>query len=148
MLLPIMPLSGLVPLLSAWIAASFGAAAEPQPVVRRMVVRDELVIHVPIARRPLPRIEWIERKGPKCLDASTIRGAAMSGPSSIDFVLRGRRRVRAELDKDCAGLDFYGGFYVEPEDDAVCARRDEIRLRAGSSCRIERFRRLVPRVKD
>lgn len=147
MLLPIMPLAGLVPLLSVWIVAAFGAATEPQPVVKRMMVRDELVIHVPIGQRSPPLIEWIERKGPKCLSASMIAGAAMSGPSSIDFVLRNRHRIRAKLDSDCAGLDFYGGFYVEPEDNQVCARREEIRLQSGSSCRIDRFRRLVPRVK-
>ena len=145
MLSPTMPFIGLVPLLSAWMGAAFGAAAEPQAAVTRMVVRDEVVIHVPIGQRP--RLEWVERKGPKCLPASTIAGAAISGPSSVDFLLRDRRRVRAELDHDCVGLDFYGGFYVEPEAGAVCARREAIRSQAGSTCRIERFRRLVPRVK-
>ena len=105
-----------------------------------------LVIHIPIGRRP-PLVEWVERKGPKCLPASMIAGAAMPGPTSIDFVLRDRRRFRAELDGDCAGLDFYGGFYVEPEDGAVCAKREEIRSQAGSTCRIERFRSLVPTLK-
>ena len=147
MLFPTMPLAGLVPILSVWIGVVVGAAAEPQPVVKRMIVRDELVIHVPIRQRPPTLIEWVERKGPKCLPASMIAGAAMSGPSSIDFVLRNRRRVRAELDSDCAGLDFYGGFYVEPKDGAVCARREEIRTQAGSTCRIERFRSLVPTLK-
>ena len=146
MLAPIMPLIGLVPLLSVWIGAAVGAG-DPQAGVRRMMVRDELIIHVPIRQRPPPLIEWIERKGPKCVPASRIAGAAMSGPSSIDFILRDRQRVRAKLDSDCAGLDFYGSFYVEPEDGEVCARREEIRSRAGSSCRIERFRRLVPKVK-
>lgn len=146
MLSPAMPLIGLVPLFSAWIGAAFGVAAEPQSV-SRMVVRDEIVIHVPIGQRPRPRISWVERKGPKCLPAAAIAGAAISGPSSVDFLLRDRRRFRAELDHDCGGLDFYGGFYVEPEDGAVCARRELIRSQAGSSCRIERFRRLVPKVK-
>lgn len=146
MLLPTMSLLGFAPFLSAWIAA-FGVTSEAQPVVSRMVIRDELVIHVPIRQRPRAMIEWVERKGPKCLPASMIAGAALAGPSSIDFMLRNRRRVRAELDSDCAGLDFYGGFYVEPEDGAVCARREEIRTQAGSSCRIDRFRSLVPTLK-
>ncbi len=140
-----MSLAGVIPFLSAWTTA-FGMAAE-QPVVSRMVVRDEIVIHVPIGRRPPPMIEWVERKGPKCLSASMIAGAALAGPSEIDFVLRDRRRVRAELDSDCAGLDFYDGFYVEPRDGAVCARREEIRVRAGSTCRIDRFHSLVPTLK-
>lgn len=140
-----MSLAGVIPFLSA-LTTAFGMAAE-QPVVSRMVVRDEIVIHVPIGRRPPPMIEWVERKGPKCLSASMIAGAALAGPSEIDFVLRDRRRVRAELDSDCAGLDFYDGFYVEPRDGAVCARREEIRVRAGSTCRIDRFHSLVPTLK-
>jgi hypothetical protein len=91
--------------------------------------------------------EWTERKGPKCLPASMIVGAAMVNPSTIDFVMRDRHRVRAQLESDCAGLDFYGGFYVEPNQGAVCARREEIRSRAGVSCRIDRFRNLVAMVK-
>ena len=72
----------------------------------------------------------------------------LSGRSSVDFVLRDRRRVRAELDSDCPALDFYGGFYVQPDDDRICARRDVIRSRMGGICRIERFRRLVPKLNQ
>ncbi len=142
------PFAALVVSLSAWLGATFDRAPpEPRPVVQRMIVRDEIIIHVPIAQRRQPMLEWVEHKGPKCLPAAMIAGAAMAGPSSIDFVLRDRRRVRARLDSDCAGLDFYGGFYVEPRDGGVCAKREEIRSRAGSTCRIERFRSLRPKYK-
>lgn len=128
--------------------ATLGAIGpDPEPMVRRLVVRDEMIIHVPIRRGLLPRIRWVERKGPKCLPAEGIAGAAMAGPSAIDFVLSDRRRVRAELASDCMGLDFYGGFYIEPRADAICAKREEIRSRAGGSCLIERFRRLDPKSK-
>ena len=140
-------LTALVISLSAWFGAAFDGAPEPRPIVSQMVVRDEIILHVPIAQRRMPAFEWVERKGPKCLPAAMIAGAAMATPSSIDFVLRDRRRVRARLDNDCAGLDFYGGFYVEPQDGAVCAKREEIRSRAGSTCRIERFRRLERKYK-
>ena len=116
-------------------------------MVQRMIVRDDIIIHVPIMQRRLPRLEWVEHKGPKCLSAAMISGAAMASPSSIDFVMRDRSRVRAEFDSDCAGLDFYGSFYVEPQAGAVCAKRDEIRSRAGSTCRIERFRSLQAKYK-
>jgi hypothetical protein len=148
MVLPSLPLIAILTALAASAGAALGAIEQgAEPVVRRLMVRDELIIHVPIRRRALPPIEWIERKGPKCLPAAIIAGASMAGPSAIDFVLRDRQRVRAELDSDCMGLDFYGGFYVEPEGDSVCAKRDEIRSRAGGSCRIERFRRLEPKIK-
>ena len=140
-------LIALIVSLSVWLGVTSDAQPDPRQVVQRMVVRDEIIIHVPIAQRRLPMFDWVEHKGPKCLSAAMIAGAAMASQSTIDFVLRDRRRVRAELDSDCAGLDFYGGFYVEPQDGAVCAKREEIRSRAGSTCRIERFRSLEPRFK-
>jgi hypothetical protein len=124
-----------------------GAAWYPGQPVQRMIVRDEIILNVPIAQRRQPGLVWVERKGPKCVPASVIAGSAMASQSSIDFVLRDRSRVRAEFDSDCAGLDFYGNFYIEPKDDMVCAKREEIRSRAGSTCRIERFRRLEAKYK-
>ena len=141
------PLTVLIISVAAWLGATTDAPPVPRQVVQRMIVQDEIIIHVPIAERRRPGIEWVEHKGPKCLSAAMIMGAGMANQSSIDFVLRDRRRVRAKLDSDCAGLDFYGGFYVEPRDGAVCAKREEIRSRAGSACRIERFRSLEARYK-
>ena len=146
MLLP-PSLTALLVSVSAWLGLATDAQPDPRQVVQRMIVRDEIIIHVPIAQRRPPGLEWVEHKGPKCLPAAMIAGAAMAGQSSIDFVLRDRRRVRAKLDSDCAGLDFYGGFYVEPQDGAVCAKREEICSRAGSTCRIDRFRSLEARYK-
>ena len=134
--------------LSTWFGATFDAATEQRAIVQQMVIQDEIILHVPIAQRRLRAFEWVEHKGPKCVSAAMIAGAAMASPSSIDFVLRDRRRVRAKLDTDCAGLDFYGSLYVEPRDGAVCAKREEIRSRAGSSCRIERFKSLERRYKQ
>ena len=129
--------------LAGWLAPTAEAPGERIEPVRRMIVRDEVLIHVPIRHRPVTVLDWVERKGPKCLPSGALRGATMAGPSAIDFVLVDRRRVRAKLDSDCDGLDFYGGFYVEPRDGAICAKRDEIRSRIGGSCRIERFRALA-----
>ncbi len=143
-----LPLIAMLAALAGSAGATLGAIRpDTEPVVRRLIVRDEMIIHVPIRRRAMPLIEWTERKGPKCLPAGVIAGASMAGSSAIDFVLRDRSRVRAELDNDCMGLDFYGGFYVEPEGDSICAKREEIRSRAGGSCRIERFRRLEAKLK-
>ncbi len=93
------------------------------------------------------RRDWEEHKGPKCLPVSAIAGAMLSGPSSIDFVLRNRTRVRAKMDSDCPALDFYNGFYLQPDDERICAKREEISSRVGTICRIERFRLLVPKVR-
>lgn len=131
-------------------SALFGLSAEPpaqQQVVRRMEIRDEVILRIPVRRRLSPAIEWKERKGPKCVDADRLAGAMLSGPSSLDFVLRDRSRVRAYMDSECPALDFYGGFYLQPDDERICAKREFVRSRVGGSCRIERFKTLEPRAK-
>lgn len=124
-------------------------AAQPTVVgttVTRLVVQDEIILRVPIQPRPLAgQIEWKEHKGPKCVPISSIRRAFLSGPQQIDFVLGDHHRLRAELDEDCPALDFYGGFYLQLQDDRLCADRDAIRSRMGGSCTIDRFKKLEPR---
>jgi len=124
--------------------------AEPGTVtgsVTLLIVQDEVILRVPVQPRPLqPEIEWIERKGPKCIPAPVIRRALLSGPSQVDFILANRSRIRAQFDEDCPALDFYGGFYLQPEDDRVCARRDAVYSRIGGSCTIKRFKQLEPKL--
>ena len=133
--------------------ALFGMAAQDssQPqVVRRVVVQDQVIISIPVRprNRSSQRFEWKEEKGPKCVRSERIAGAMLSGPSSIDFVMRDRTRVRALMDDECPALDFYRGFYLQPDDERICAKRETIQNRVGASCRIERFRSLVPHVKQ
>lgn len=125
-----------------------GVLSPPPAVpVRRVMIRDEMIIRVPVRRPPIVPFEWEERKGPKCLPSAAITGAVLSGRSSIDFMLVNHGRIRARMDKDCTALDFYGGFYLQPSDANVCADRDEIRSRMGGSCRIDKFKLLVPQSK-
>ena len=138
-----MPFAFLLTLVPAWFASFAGMQSDE---VRTLVVQEEVIMRVPV--RPMPhRFEWEERKGPKCIAAESIRGAALSGRESVDFLLFDRTRLRAQLDEDCPALDFYNGFYLTPEDGKVCAKRNEIHSRMGRSCRIERFRRLVPKFR-
>lgn len=141
-----MILTGLVGLLSALLAGSEAAPA-PREGIRTMTIEERLIIRVPVAPRPRIRIRWEEEKGPKCLPTKAIARAFLSSPDSIDFLLRSRQLVRARLDSDCEGLDFYGQLYLLPNDGRICARRDSIRSRMGGSCRIEKFRTLVPTVE-
>lgn len=120
----------------------------PASTVRSMTVEQRLIVRVPVRPRFHGRLQWEEADyGPKCLPVSAIAGAALAGTDGIDFVLRNRQRVRAKLDDDCGGLDFYDGFYVQPQDRRVCARRDSISSRVGRTCEINRFRMLVPRLE-
>ena len=137
---------GLVPLLLGILAAQPGTVGQS---VTRIVIQDELILRVPVQPRPvMQQFEWVERKGPKCIPAAAIRRALLSGREEVDFVLANRARVRAEFKEGCPALDFYAGFYLQPqEDEQLCARRDAIHSRMGGSCTIDRFKQLVPRLR-
>jgi hypothetical protein len=125
-------------------------AVQPRAVeqtVTRLIVQDELILRVPVEPRPVgPPIRWAERKGPKCIPLAAIRGAMLSGPEQVDFIFGNHARFRAQFDEDCPALDFYGGFYLQPNGDELCAGRDAIHSRMGGSCTIERFKLLVPKI--
>ena len=111
-----------------------------------VTIRQRLIIRVPIPRpAPDPPRRWRERRGARCVDLDQVGGAAISAPDSVDIILRGGVRVRAELAAECPALDFYSGFYLVPTADGrICADRDSIHARSGGECQIERFRKLVP----
>ncbi|WP_205480350.1 hypothetical protein [Sphingomonas arenae] len=119
---------------------------QPRLGITRVVVQEQVTIRVPVVRaRPTIPVRWVEKKGPRCIASDAVLAATLAEGRSIDFHLRDRRRIRAKMDGDCPALDFYRGFYLQPDDDRICAGRDEIRSRIGGSCQIERFRLMVPR---
>lgn len=137
-----MPISLFLSLLPALLGV--GALSQSDEV-RTLVVQEEVIMRIPV--RPFPRrFQWEEKKGPKCIASSNIRAAMLSGREHVDFMLFDRTRMRATLSENCPALDFYNGFYLTPDEGKICARRDEIHSRIGSSCRIERFHRLVPKL--
>ena len=136
---------GLLPVLLGMFAAQTAGVQS----VTRLVMQDEVILRIPVQPRPqVPRFDWVEHKGPRCIPAEAIRRALLSGSEQVDFVLSNRARVRAELEEDCPALDFYAGFYLRMEDDLLCAGRDAVHSRMGGSCQIEKFKRLIPKVKD
>jgi hypothetical protein len=135
----------LIPLLLGLVAVQ---PAAMQQTVTRLVVQDEVILRIPVEPQPMrPPIQWIEHKGPKCIPVSAIRAALLSGEEQVDFVFGNRARVRAKLEEDCPALDFYAGFYIQPQGDRLCAGRDAIHSRMGGSCSIERFKLLEPRLR-
>jgi len=135
----------LVPLLVGLFGAQPGAVGQS---VTRLIVQDEVILRIPVQPRPLlPEIQWVEKKGPKCVPVAAIQRALLSGSEQVDFILENRARIRAQFDEDCPALDFYGGFYLQPQDESLCARRDAVHSRIGSSCTIERFKQLVPKFR-
>jgi len=87
---------GLIPALFS-MAGQASPQQQPQGV-RRVVINEEVIISIPIRPRQSQRVDWIEQKGPKCIRTNRIAGTTLSGPSSIDFLLRDRQRVRAIMD--------------------------------------------------
>jgi hypothetical protein len=126
----------------------------PAPVLRfsQMIVQQQITVRVRGRnpdREPPPQIKWKEGKGPKCIPAGSIAGAALIGPSSVDIILRDNRRLRIRLERSCPALDFYRGFYIRPNPDGrICADRDAIRSRMGGQCEIDAFRMLKPSRRD
>jgi hypothetical protein len=136
---------GLVPLLLGIFATQSPTVGQS---VTRLIVQDEIILRIPVQPRPLmPQIEWMEKKGPRCVPVAAIQRALLQGDEQVDFVFVNHARVRAQLDENCPALDFYGGFYLQPEDDRLCAGRDAIHSRMGGSCTIERFKQLVPKFR-
>ena len=109
------------------------------------VPRSEAIRRVSAPAAPLPPIAWVEKDAEKCVKMQSLAGATITRPDSVDLFLAGGKRLRAKLGNECPALDFYDGFYLNPEDERVCAKRDVIRSRMGGGCRIERFRELVPK---
>lgn len=120
----------------------------PAPIAyAQLTVRQQIIVRVPAPqapRSPAPPAEWAEGRGPRCVPSKSIAGATMLGRNSVDLVLRNNSRVRAKLEKSCPALDYYHGFYIQPNGDGmICADRDVIRSRMGGQCEIERFRSLT-----
>jgi hypothetical protein len=138
-------LAFLLALLPAFTGLAAVQATGDFPEVQRVVIEHEVVIRVPVRPGPpQPVFDWVEHDGPKCIHQRYIAGALVSGPDHVDFVMRNNRRIRAKLGAHCPGLDFYSGFYLNPEDDKLCVGRDEIYSRVGGSCPIDEFRLLEP----
>jgi hypothetical protein len=135
-----------LPLLT-WLASLAGLQGLGPVTVSRLVVQQEVILRVPVVRPRLRRpVRWEEKKGPKCIAHGQIVAATLADSRSVDFLMRDRTRMRAQIDDSCPTLGYYGAFYIEPRDERICARREEIRGRMGETCRINRFRRMVPRV--
>ncbi|WP_019515706.1 hypothetical protein [Sphingomonas sp. Mn802worker] len=115
----------------------------------QLTIHERLIIRIPrvlpsrLRATPIAPV-WHEKKGPRCVEMKSLTGAAISDDGDVDLIVDGVSRIRAKLDDDCPGMNFYSGFYLKPTADGkICAGRDLLRSRSGSRCGIDRFRRLV-----
>jgi hypothetical protein len=139
---------------AALVLLAAGGAAPPRPPAPppgygRVIIREQIIVRItrgPSSQAVAAAADWRERKGPRCVPARALVGAAVSSQSSVDFLLRDGGRVRARLQSKCPALDYYYGFYISPNPDGlVCADRDAIRSRVGGQCSIDKFRALEAR---
>jgi hypothetical protein len=148
-----MALPSLRTAIAAMLLAAVGAAApsagEAQTQYGQVLLHGRIMIRVPGGLRDdalasrAQQLRWKEKKGPKCVAARAIAGAALIGQNSVDLILRDRSRIRAKLESRCPALDYYHGFYVTPTADGqICADRDPIRSRMGGECGIDKFKAL------
>ena len=159
-------------------AAAPPPAAPPEPLVAvtipltgetsagfwQMVIEQQLIIRVPARRSPINNftapptpemrqrqvpVEWKEKKAPKCIAMRDVMGMQAVQRDSIDLITRQKQRLRAQLNRGCRALDFYAGFYMQgSKDGRLCEDRDQIHARTGAKCEIDKFRLLVPVVRD
>ncbi|MBA2466959.1 MAG: hypothetical protein H0V46_05060 [Sphingomonas sp.] len=142
-----MTLATILALLPLALGLAGSQADQALPTVGRLIGEREIIFRVPVRPRAGGTLRWVERDRFKCVSTSAIRGAVLADSNHVDLLLHHRQRARASFDGNCAALDFYEGFYLKSEDDRICARRDSVHSRMGGSCRIEQFRRLVPKLR-
>lgn len=111
----------------------------------QLTIRQTVVIRIPNAPPPPPRVRWREKKTLKCVPVSNLGGYAITEPDSIDLFVKGGARYRARLERDCPSIAFYSGFYIRPPADGrICVGRDLFHSRSGGQCAISKLRLLVP----
>ncbi len=112
----------------------------------RAIARSSMTADAP---PPPPPIRWKETTGPKCLPLNRIRSASITMLNGVTMLTERNEAFRTHFERACRAADFYAGFYIQPnKDGALCAGRDLLHARNGSTCEIEKFSRLVAEQVD
>ena len=110
-----------------------GPAAQP--------ARSQMLADLP--RRTL-RTRYAEENHGDCLDVTDLAGVYPTNDNRLLFFTRQDQILAARLENGCAASAFYAGFFVErSEDGRLCVARDRLQSRAGASCQVDDFTRLV-----
>jgi hypothetical protein len=109
----------------------------------------DAALMAPAPPAPQALLKMRETKGPKCLKLDQLRGAVINPASGVTMVTEKDENFRAHFAKTCLPQSFYSGFYIEPQKDgALCAKRDILHARNGSSCEIDHFSKLIEEDSD
>jgi len=103
--------------------------------------RTQMLADLP--RRPM-RQRYEEVEHDDCVDVNDIVGVQPTTDNRLLFFTQERQVLSARLEQSCTARAFYAGFYVERNDDGrLCVARDLLQSRAGASCEVADFSRLV-----
>lgn len=131
------------------------AARDPEPAqqvrIRRRVTirigpaapqaRAQMMADLP--RRPM-RARYQEVDHDDCIENQEVLGIQPTPDNRLLFYSARRQILVAALEDGCSARAFYAGFYVEPhEDGRICINRDRLQSRAGASCQVSDFTRVV-----
>lgn len=138
-----------LPALLAALPLLVSAEPAPPPGQEGWIFHQRIIIHIARAGK-LPATPdppgFKEKHAPKCVPSTNLTGATIASADTVDFTTNDGSRLRARLGDSCTGLMFYGGFYLkQTRDGKICAGRDMLWSRAGNSCTVRGFRRLVPK---
>jgi hypothetical protein len=99
---------------------------------------------LPPAPQPLPE-RLRERHIAPCLAVAAIAGVRPLANNRLLLFMRDHRLIGADLSRNCTARDFYLGFYITSTGDGqLCAGRDTIHSRAGTTCTINAVHELIP----
>ncbi len=119
-------------------------------IERRVIIRiapsDEATRTSLMAELPRREMEENFEEVPyrNCVSAESIVGVRAMRDNRLLLFTRNQQILTASLERDCSAQAFYSGFYVERNADGqICARRDQLQSRAGSSCAVSGFTLLV-----
>jgi hypothetical protein len=133
----------------------------------QVTIEQRVIIRIPMVRPPAPPpppgggqrtalappVQDDERdaptlkevKGPKCLKLQRLRGFVINSETGVTLLTDKDELFRTHVGRMCRAADFYSGFYIQPTKDGdICAGRDALHARNGSTCDIEKFTKLVP----
>ena len=96
-----------------------------------------------LPRRPL-RTRYEEVEHDDCIDAEDMVGVQPTSDNRLLFFTGADQILAASLEDGCSARAFYAGFFIErSEDGQLCVARDRLQSRAGASCEVDEFTRLV-----
>ncbi len=96
-----------------------------------------------LPRRPM-RTRYEEVDHGNCIDAEDVIGVQPTNDNRLLFFTGADQILAASLEDGCSARAFYAGFYIErSEDGRLCVARDRLQSRAGASCQVDDFTRLV-----